>query len=223
MRRWKMSGWNMRGTISCRRARRELQAVLDQLDPGSIGDTGRLSRFMSGRLNKHLEQCRSCREFFQTLGTFAPVLRGQLDEAVADLPAPAFEAVLRSRGAIKRQVPAEGRRAGRAITDILRRILRRLFAPAGRPLTVLRWAALSAAGVLLVSVMALRIHTNYRTRRAIQEQVDKVVELVYGEPLLSGVESALLRAQPTIYDYMDDLSRALESWMEERTSESYLN
>ena len=210
-----MDGRNAGGRLSCRAARVELQELLDRLAPGSMGGTAWMSSFMSRSLSEHLEQCRSCREFFQTLLAAAPELRDQLDEAVADLPAPAYPAVPAGRAAVGGRDPVgAGRAAGQAgdgIADILRRSFRRLRAPEGRAATVLRWAALSVAAVLLVSVAAWRIHTDYRTGRVIREQVDRTVELLYEEPLLSGVESALLRTRPTIDDYMEDLGRLIEA------------
>lgn len=213
-----MGGRNTRGGVSCRTARVELQDLLDRLAPASMGDTTRMSSFMSRRLNEHLEQCSSCREFFQTLVACAPLLRDQLDEAVADLPAPAFQAVLQARAAGRREGPVGAGRAAGRTAGLLRRIFGRLHAPQAGAVAVLRWAALPIVGVLLVSVISWRIRTDYRTRRVIQEQVDRTVELLYEEPLLSGVESALLRTRPTIDDYIDaygdymeDLGRAMGS------------
>ena len=86
-----------------------------------------------------------------------------------------------------------------------------------------RWAAVSAIALLLASLIGIRIYSVSATRRAIEQQIDRVVELIYREPLLPGIESALLRTQPTISDYVEDLDRTIDMWLEESASQSYLN
>ena len=106
---------------------------------------------------------------------------------------------------------------------VFQRIRNWLFAPAGKTAAVYRWAAVSTIAVVLASFVGVRIYLVSRTHRVIQEQVDRVVELIYEEPLLPDIESALLRTQPTISDYLEDLDRSVESWLEETASQSYLN
>ncbi|UCF96204.1 MAG: hypothetical protein JSV89_13570 [Spirochaetaceae bacterium] len=218
----------MKRTISCRRARREVQNLLDRVDLVFLAHSENMPNFMPAELKAHLEQCTECREFFQTLSTFAPALRDQLDAALRNFSAPAFETVLQEQTETARQggVEYEERKdTGRSIAAAFHRLSRRLFCwlfgPVQRP--VIRWAAVSAAGLLLASLIGLRVYNTYTTNRAIEQQLDRVVELIYQEPLLSGIESALLRTRPTLFDYVEDLSRDTDGWLESTTSESYLN
>jgi hypothetical protein len=179
--------------------------------------------FLPGAVRTHLERCPGCRDFLHSLGTFSSVLRNELDEALQDYPVPEFAAILRE---VSRQgagvPPLQKHRAG-AIPAALGRIGTWLFGPAGKPAVVYRWAAVSAIAVLLASLIGIRIHSVHETRRAIQQQIDRVVELIYQEPLLPGIESALLRTQPTISDYVEDLDRTIDLWFEETVSQSYFN
>jgi hypothetical protein len=60
-------------------------------------------------------------------------------------------------------------------------------------------------------------------QRAIRRQVDRVVEKIYQEPLLTGIESALLRTAPAISDYSEDQERSFGSWLEGSVDQPYLN
>jgi hypothetical protein len=164
----------------------------------------------------HLEGCLDCQDFLHSLGTFAPILRNQLDEALRDYPGPVFEAALRGNTRIERE------RAG-LIAAAFKRIVNWLFAPAGKPALAYRWVAVSAIVAALVLPIGLRIYLVSRTQRAIERQMDRVVELIFEEPLVPGIESALLRTQPSISDYVDDLERSVDIWLEETASQYFLN
>lgn len=106
---------------------------------------------------------------------------------------------------------------------VLQRIRDWLFSPAGKTAALYRWAVVSTIAVVLASFLGVRIYLVSRTHRVIEEQIDRVVELVYQEPLLADVESALIRTQPGISDYVEDLDLSTETWLEEAASQPYLN
>jgi hypothetical protein len=112
---------------------------------------------------------------------------------------------------------------GVPIPAAFQRLRNWLFAPVGKPAAVYRWVAVSAVTVALASLIGVRIYSVSRINRAIEEQIDRVVELVYQEPLLPDIESALLRTRPAISDYVEDLNRGLDILSEDTDSESYLN
>ena len=214
----------MKKHVSCRQARREMQNVLDRSDPISPVDSEDRTKFLPGEVRAHLKRCPACRDFLYSLGTFAPVLRSQLDESLEEYPDPDFTAILRVSAGAQSQIPPLRKQRGQAIPAAFQKLRDWLFGPAGKPAPVYRLVAVSALAVVLaLSPIGVRIYSVTRTRQAIRDQIDRVVELVYEEPLLPGIESALLRAQPTISDYMDNLIRSVDSWLEDTGSESYLN
>ena len=87
-------------------------------------------------------------------------------------------------------------------------------------MAALRWASLSLAGLLLASVIGFRVYTSFRTNRAIEQEVSRIIEQIYQEPLLAGIETALVRTRADISDYVEDLSEANDRWLEEITPES---
>jgi hypothetical protein len=213
----------MKEQISCRKARRTMQDALDRTDAISLAESEQLTRFLPGEVRAHLERCPGCRDFLHSLETFAPVLRNELDEALQEYPVPEFASLLQGTRGNNARVPWLQKRGGVAIAAALRRLRNRLFGPAGKPAAVYRWAAVSAIALLLASLIGIRIYSVSATHRAIEQQIDRVVELIYREPLLPGIESALLRTQPTISDYVEDLDRTVDMWLEESASQSYLN
>jgi hypothetical protein len=188
-------------SISCRKARRGIQDMLDRID--LVGEGEGLPGFVPRQIGAHLDQCRSCSQYYRDLSTFAPALRDQLDGALDSPPSSALERVLQHEEIGRALRPGIG---AAAPSRMLRSAGRRLSALALRRPAL--WAALSLAGLLLASTIALRL-------RAIREQVGSVVELVYREPLLPDVESALLRSQPDLGDYIEEMDSALEGWFQE--------
>lgn len=213
----------MKRQISCRKVRREMQDALDRSDPVSPAEGEEPMRFLSGEVRAHLEGCSGCQDFLRSLGTFAPVLRSQLDESLRDYPDPQIAAVLQGMSQEESQLRSSNKQRQAVMPAVFQRIRNWLFAPAGKTAAVYRWAAVSTIAVVLASFVGVRIYLVSRTHRVIEEQIDRVVELIYQEPLLSGIESALLRTQPTISDYLEDLDRNVETWLEETASQSYLN
>lgn len=205
--------------ISCRKVRREVQEIIDRLDPASLSDGRNISALLPQGVRSHLQRCHECRELVRALGTFAPVLRDQLDRAVADLPAPVIEAALQDRlayggRAYGWQASKGPRRIGSSVRIAFQRLRHWLTGPAARPAGALRWAAVSLAVMVLMAAVGVPVYRVNRTNRAIRQQIDRVVEQIYDEPLQSGIETALVRAQPSITSYMEDSSRATETWFE---------
>ena len=213
----------MKETISCRRARRQVQNLLDRVGPLLIDSQQSMSKHVPRGLRAHLQCCPKCDKFLRSLASMAPALRDQLDRALLDHPPVPLPALLRERAGARAEFNREAERGAGTVADRPAGSLRRLFAPIGRPSVIMRWAAVSFVGVLLLSLIALRIHSSTATNRLIQAQVDGMVELIYREPLLADVESALLRTRPTMSDYVDDLNRAAEPWNGEQDSEFFLN
>ena len=205
----------MKERISCRKAR---GAIQDALDRGCED----LTRFLPRQVRFHLERCAGCREFSRSLGTFAPVLRSQLDEALRSYPEADFAAVLQGKEGKSAQDAGLQKHRG-AAAAALRRFCKQLSGLARKPAPAYRWAAVSAIAVLAASLIAIRIYSISTTQRAIEQQIDRVVELIYEEPLLPGIESALLRTRPTISEYVEDLDRSIETWLEETDAQSYFN
>jgi hypothetical protein len=191
----------MKEQVSCRKARREMHDALDRAGPIFPADSEDLTRFLPGEVRAHLERCPRCKVFLLSLGTFAPVLRSQLDEALQDYSAPEFATVPREKTGNNAQFLSLQKHRGAATAAALRRLRNWLFGTAGKPARAYRWIAVSA----------------------IEQQIDRIVELIYGEPLLPGIESALLRTQPTISDYVEDMNRTVDIWLEESDPQSYLN
>ncbi len=213
----------MKKQVSCRQARREMQNVLDRSDPVFTVDREDQTKFLPGDVQAHLAQCPACRDFLHSLGTFAAVLRGQLDESLEGYPDPDFSAVLQGSTGQAAQIPSPRAQRSQAIAAVFQRFRSWLFAPAGKSAAVYRWAGVSVIALVLASFIGVRIYSTARTHRTIQDQIDRVVELVYQEPLLPGIESALVRSRPTISDYMNDLNRSVDFWLEDTDSEPYLN
>ena len=210
-----------RQKISCKKCRAGMQGIFDRVNLASATDSESILKFMPRELGEHLEQCNECREFFETLTNFAPALAEQLDSAVHDRPTPDLAVILdRQR---QPAVPQERNRAGQVIPPAIRKIVLWLFGPARRPVAALRWASISLAGLLLVSMIGFRVYTSFRTNRAIEQEVGRIVEQIYREPLLAGIETALVRTGTDISDYVEDLSKASDRWFEEITPESFLN
>jgi hypothetical protein len=200
-----------------------MQNALDRVHPVPQTESEDLSRFLPAEVRKHLEGCPGCRDFLSSLGTFAPVLRNQLDESIPDYPNLKVAAVLRDMTDADSQGSTLQTHRGGSIPAAFQRLRNWLFAPVGKPAAVYRWAAVSAVTVALASLIGVRIYSVSRTNRAIEEQIDRIVELVYQEPLLPDIESALLRTRPAISDYVEDLNRGLDILSEDTDSESYLN
>jgi hypothetical protein len=72
-------------------------------------------------------------------------------------------------------------------------------------------------------VVGFRVYTSFRTNRAIEQEVERIIEQIYQEPLLAGIETALVRTRADISQYVEDLSKADDRWLEEITPESLLN
>jgi hypothetical protein len=87
----------------------------------------------------------------------------------------------------------------------------------------LRWATLSLAGLLLASVIGFRVYTSFRTNRVIEQEVGRIIEQIYQEPLLAGIETALVRTRADISEYVEDMSEAGDRWLEEIIPESLPN
>jgi len=210
-----------RKRISCKECRAGMQDIFDRVNLVSATDSESILKFMPREFAEHLEQCNECREFFETLADFAPALLEQLDQAVHDRLTPELAVILdRQR---QPAVPQERNRAGRVIPAAIGKTVRWLFGPARRPVAALRWASLSLAGLLLVSGIGFRVYTSFRTNRTIEQEVDRIIEQIYQEPLLAGIETALIRTRADISDYVEDLSKANDRWLEEITPESLLD
>ena len=213
----------MNKRISCRKTRRAIQDALDRMHPASMTESGDLSRFLSAEVRRHLEGCPGCRDFLHSLGSFAPVLRIQLESALEDYAGPEVAVVLQGRNAPAPQAAALSEGRGALIPTALRKLRNWLFGPAGKPVPVVRLAAVSALAVVLICLGGMRIYMLSRTHRLIEQQIERIVAGIYQEPLLPGIESALLRTQPSISDYIEDLSSSAEIWGEDTSMESYLN
>ncbi len=172
--------------VSCREARKKLQEYLDKQSWMACDEAANLERFMPPRLREHLERCSDCTVFWQDLSGFAPALKDQLDLAVQQIPEPDVE------GIVSRQERQERIRSTR------------------KPAFVFRRAALSLAALLFVVFVGLQIRENLRARRAIEREIERIVEILYREPLLPGVESALVRYR----DFGRDGELQLEQWLE---------
>jgi hypothetical protein len=151
------------------------------------------------------------------------MLRNALDEALRDYPVTDVAAVVRRAGSRTKEPAARPRPPILSIPAALGKLRRRLVAPGGRPVAVFRWAVVSTMAVVLVTVIGLRIYTVSTTHRAIEQQIESVVEAIYREPLLPGLESALLRARPAFGDYVEEMDRGVDAWLEETASRPYLN
>jgi hypothetical protein len=197
-----------------------MQELFDRVNLASVTDSDSILKFMLRELGEHLEQCNECRKFFETLTDFAPALLGQLDRAVGDLPTPEPEVILERK---RQQNAQERNRTSEVFLSGFRRTAWRRFGAARRPVAALRWAFLSLAGLLLVSVVGFRVYTSFRTNRAIEQEVERIIEQIYQEPLLAGIETALVRTRADISQYVEDLSKADDRWLEEITPESLLN
>jgi len=208
---------NGRKRMSCKKCRMGLQDLFDRVNLVSVTDGESILKFMPRELGGHLEQCSECSQFFETLTDFAPALLEQIDRAVYDPPAPEPEAILDRQ---RRQDAQESCRHSRVPVSAFRKTVWRLFGPARRPVAALRWASLSLAGLLLASVIGFRVYTSFRTNRAIEQEVGRIIEQIYQEPLLAGIETALVRTRADISDYVEDLSEANDRWLEEITPES---
>ena len=192
----------MRGRRTCRRVRRAIQDVLDR-------SGAEAADLLPATIREHLRQCRGCRDYHASLRSLAPMLRDELDAALRDYPAADVAAVVR-RGSSRMAGPVPVSR-------------RRLFVPGGSFAAVYRWAAVSVLTAVLATVIGLRIHSVSTTQRAIEQQIESVVEMIYREPLLPGLESALLRARPAFADYVEEMDRGVDAWLEESASPLYLN
>lgn len=200
-----------RQKISCKKCRAGIQGIFDRVNLVSATGSESILKFMPRAFGEHLEQCSECKEFFKTLTDFAPALVEQLDSAVHDRPPPDLAVILdRQR---QPAVPQERNRAGQVIPAAIRKTVHRLFGPARRPVAALRWASMSLAGLLLVSMIGFRVYTSFRINRAIEQEVGRIIEQIYREPLLAGIETALVRSRTDISDYVEDLSRAAESFL----------
>ena len=197
-----------------------MQDIFDRVNLVSATDSESILKFMPREFGRHLEQCNECSEFFETLTDFAPSLLEQLDQAVHDRPTPETEDIPDRQ---RQQDAQERNRAGRVLLSAFRKTIRGIFGPVRRPVAALRWASMSLAGLFLVSVIGFRVHTSFRTNRAIEQEVDRIIEQIYQEPLLAGIETALVRTRADISDYVEDLSKANDRWLEAITPESLLD
>jgi hypothetical protein len=176
----------MKRRISCRMTRKTIQDALDRRHPGSTGERADLSRILSSEVRRHLEGCPECSDFLDSLVTYAAVLRTQLEAALEEYPGPEVEVVLQGADAPgSRAADGSGGRDAWIRSDFRK----------------LRLAAVSALAALLVCLGGARIYMQSRTHRMIEQQVERTVAGLYQDPLLSGVESALLRTQPSISEY----------------------
>lgn len=213
----------MNKRISCRKTRRAIHDILDRVHPASGKESGDPAEFLSGKVRRHLEGCPGCRDFLHSLGTFAPVLRSQLESALEDYPGPEVAVVLQQANAPGPAAPAPAGARGGSIREALRKLRKRLFGPVGKPVQVIRLAAVSVLAAVLICLGGVRIYTPWRTQRMIEQQIERIVAGIYQEPLLPGVESALMRTQPSISDYIEDMSSTAEIWGEDTGVESSLN
>lgn len=211
---------NGRKRMSCKKCRMGLQDLFDRVDLVSLTDGESILKFMPREFGRHLEQCNECSQFFETLTDFAPALLEQIDRAVYDRPIPEPEDILDRQ---RRQDALERNRPSRVLVSAFRKIVWRLFGPARRPVAALRWATLSLAGLLLASVIGFRVYTSFRTNRVIEQEVGRIIEQIYQEPLLAGIETALVRTRADISEYVEDLSEASDRWLEEIIPESLPN
>jgi hypothetical protein len=211
---------NGRKRMSCKKCRMGLQDLFDRVDLVSLTDGESILKFMPREFGRHLEQCNECSQFFETLTDFAPALLEQIDRAVYDRPIPKPEDILDRQ---RRQDAQERNRPSRVLVSAFRKIVLRLFGPARRPVAALRWATLSLAGLLLASVIGFRVYTSFRTNRVIEQEVGRIIEQIYQEPLLAGIETALVRTRADISEYVEDMSEASDRWLEEIIPESLPN
>lgn len=211
---------NGRKRMSCKKCRMGLQDLFDRVDLVSLTDGESILKFMPREFGRHLEQCNECSQFFETLTDFAPALLEQIDRAVYDRPIPEPEDILDRQ---RRQDALERNRPSRVLVSAFRKIVWRLFGPARRPVAALRWATLSLAGLLLASVIGFRVYTSFRTNRVIEQEVGRIIEQIYQEPLLAGIETALVRTRADISEYVEDMSEASDRWLEEIIPESLPN
>lgn len=206
--------------MSCKKCRMGLQDLFDRVNLVSVTDGESILKFMPREFGGHLEQCSECSQFFETLTDFAPALLEQIDRAVYDPPTPDLAVILERQR--QPAVPQESCRHSRVPVSAFQKTVWRLFGPARRPVAALRWASLSLAGLLLASVIGFRVYTSFRTNRAIEQEVGRIIEQIYQEPLLAGIETALVRTRADISDYVEDLSEAndLRGWeMKERMAQ----
>jgi hypothetical protein len=185
-----------------------------------VTDAESILKFMPREFGEHLEQCTECSQFFETLTDFAPALLGQIDRAVYDRPTPVLVDILDRQ---RRQNARERNRTSLVLASVFRKIVWRLFGPAGRPMAAVRWASLSLAGLLLASMIGFRVYTSFRTNRAIEQEVDRIIEQIYQESLFAGIETALVRTRADISDYVEDMSEANDRWLEGIIPDSLLN
>ena len=176
---------------------------------------------LSAEVRMHLEGCPECRDFLHSLGTFVPTLRSQFESALLDYTGPEVAAVLENRTASPAAAASEGR--GGSIPAAFQRLRGWLFGPVGKPAPVVRLAAVSVLAAALVCLGGVRFYMVSRTHRMIERQIDRIVAGIYEEPLLPGIESALLRVQPSFSDYMEDWSGSVDAWGEDTDTESYLD
>ena len=219
----------MKKRVSCRKTRRAIHDVLDRMHPASMKESGDPAVFLTAEVHGHLEGCPGCRDFLHSLGTFRPVLRAQFDAALKEYTGPEVAIVLEGANAPGSPAVAPFGLRGGSIPSALRKLRDLLFGPAGKPLHAIRLTAVAALATLaalvavLICIGGVRIYTPWRTRRMIEQQVERIVAGIYQEPLLPGVESALLRTQPSLSDYMEELSGTAEPWGDDTGLESYLD
>ena len=204
----------MKETISCGKARRELQNALDRGHPLSPAEGEDVCRFLPAQVRMHLEGCPGCRAFLHSLVTFAPLLRSQLESALEDCPAPEVAAILQGTSAFRLQERRPARQRKAVIPAVFRGLRARLLDPGGRSAAVYRWVAAAAVVVLLGGHFGFRSYSVRKTQQVIEQQIGRVVEQIYQEPLLPGIESALLRTPAAISDYWEDLDSGLDGWLE---------
>jgi predicted anti-sigma-YlaC factor YlaD len=197
----------MKAPRTCRKVREALQEAMDR---GAVR-----SKFLPEEVRAHLGHCSACRSFADSLGTLAPLLRNQLDEALRDWQVPEIEVVLQERTG-----PAAAPDPSTPV--VMPRIRRWLFARQGKPARVYRLAALTVLAAVLI-VTGVRIYSVTTRQRAIRLEIDRVVEMIYQEPLLTGIESALLRTAPLISDYSEEQERSFQAWLEQSDTQSSLN
>jgi hypothetical protein len=225
----------MNKRISCRKTRRAIQDALDRVQPGFMTERGDLSRFLPEKVREHLEGCPGCGDFLNALATFAPALHTQLEFALKDYTGPEVRAVIEGRTASQETIALQGKAAARPqaaalsgrrggmIPSAFQKLRNWLLGPAGKPAPMYRLVSLSVLVAVLVCLGGVRIYVVSRTHRMIEQQIDRIVAGIYQEPLLPGIESALLRTQPGISDYMEDLNLSTEILDEDTGLESYLN
>ena len=211
---------------SCRCVRREVQNALDRFDASLSGDERILTASLPQAVRMHLESCGECRRYVRSLITLRRELGDRLDRELSEIPPPDLNTLLHeadSGGDAVRERGWVGRASVRGFARVFASLRRWLLAPASGPALALRRTAVCLAGIVLVSAAGLRIHTVYRTHQIIRRQIDSVVERIYSEPLMPGIESALLHTRPSFSDYMEETSRAVDAWLEDVESYSHLN